>query len=291
MTNFITKTITYGRMIKFQHTIFALPFALAAVVLARHETPITARMLFWIIMAMVGARSAAMGFNRLADASLDARNPRTEIREIPRGTISTHEAAVFVLASVLLFMVAAAKLSVLCFWLSFPVLGVLFIYSYTKRFTWFAHIVLGFAIGMAPMGVWVAVNGVLSWKICILSLALLTYIAGFDILYACQDINFDLKEGLHSIPVRFGLKNALHISTALHVTSTACLAGLYWLFHLSPVYLVFVGIIAVLFVVEHLLVHPEDLSRINMVFFHVNSVISLLVLAAILAGDLLKGVI
>ncbi len=291
MVKYINKTITYGRMIKFQHTIFALPFALAAVVLARHEAAITARMLFWIVLAMVGARSAAMGFNRLADAALDARNPRTEIREIPRGTISVREAAVFVLASVVLFMVAAAKLSMLCFWLSFPVLGVLFLYSYTKRFTWFAHIVLGFAIGMAPMGVWVAVNGFLSWKIAVLSLALLTYIAGFDILYACQDLDFDLEEGLHSIPVRFGARHAMRISTGLHVISTACLAGLFWLFQLSPVYLVFVAVIAGLFVVEHLLVHPEDLSRIDMAFFHVNSVISLLVLAAVLAGDLLKGVV
>jgi 4-hydroxybenzoate polyprenyltransferase len=291
MTNFLNKTITYGRMIKFHHTIFALPFALAAIVLARRETPITGYMLFWVIMAMVGARSAAMGFNRLADASLDARNPRTEIRAIPRGTISTGEAFIFVLASALLFMVAAAKLSVLCFWLSFPVLGVLFIYSYTKRFTWLAHIVLGFAIGMAPMAVWVAVNDVISWKIGILSLALLTYIAGFDILYACQDFDFDIKEGLYSIPVRFGISHAMHISTALHILSVICLAGLYWLFHLSPVYLVFVAVIAGLFVVEHSLVHPDDLTRINMAFFHVNSIISLLVFAAVLAGDLLKGVI
>jgi 4-hydroxybenzoate polyprenyltransferase len=286
-----SKAVIYSRMIKLAHTIFALPFALAAVVLAHRETPITGHMLFWIIMAMVGARSSAMGFNRLADASIDAKNPRTASREIPQGTISMGEASVFVLASVLLFVIASAKLSPLCFRLSFPVLGVLFLYSYTKRFTWLAHMVLGFAIGMAPLAVWIAVNGVLSWKIGVLSLALLTYIAGFDVLYACQDVDFDKKEGLYSIPARFGVAPAMRVSTILHILSVICLAGLYWLFTLSPVYLVFVGIIAGLFILEHALVHPDDLTRINMAFFHVNSIISVLVFVAVLAGDLMVGVL
>jgi 4-hydroxybenzoate polyprenyltransferase len=291
MKTIFSKAVIYSRMIKLSHTVFALPFALAAVVLAHRETPITPHTLFWIVMAMVGARSAAMGFNRLADASLDARNPRTAIREIPKGTISLGEASVFVLASVMLFVIAAAKLSALCFWLSFPVLAVFFMYSYTKRFTWFSHIVLGFAIGMAPMAVWVAVNGSLSWKICILSLALLSYIAGFDVLYACQDVEFDRREGLYSIPLRFGVAPAMRISTLLHVLSVACLAYLYWLFSLSPVYLVFVGIIAGLFIIEHSLVNPDDLSRINMAFFHVNSIISVMVFIAVLSGELMAGVL
>lgn len=289
--NILSKTVIYSRMIKLSHTIFALPFALSSAVLANRVTPITLRMLFWIVVAMFSARSAAMGFNRLADASLDARNPRTAIREVPRGAISIVEVSVFVVVSAALFVIASAKLSTLCFWLSFPVLAVLFFYSYAKRFTWLAHLILGFAIGMAPMAVWVAVNGVLSWKIGVFSIALLSYIAGFDILYACQDVEFDKNERLHSIPARFGIAQALRISSFLHVLSVACLAGLYWLFSLSPVYMVIVGIIAGLFIIEHNLVDPQDLTRINMAFFHVNSIISLLVFAAILSGEMLRGVI
>lgn len=287
----VNQAILYSRMIKLEHTVFALPFALAAAVLAYRETPITLPMLFWIVMAMVGARSAAMGFNRIVDASIDAKNPRTAVREIPRGLISTQQAAVFVVVSSLLFVLSAAMLSRLCLWLSFPVLFVLFSYSYAKRFTWLAHLILGFAIGMVPMGVWVAVKGELSWRIGVLSLALLSYIAGFDILYACQDTAFDRSEGLFSLPARFGAAGAMRVARLLHVVSFGCLAALYPLFALSPVYLVFVLVIGGLFVFEHSLVHPEDLSRIDMAFFHVNSVISVLVLVAILAGQLLVGVI
>jgi len=289
MKGIFSKTITYGRMIKFSHTVFALPFALAAVILAHRETRITWHMLLWIIMAMVGARSAAMGFNRLADASLDARNPRTALREIPKGTISRGQASVFVLASALLFVIASARLSMRCFLLSFPVLGVLFLYSHAKRFTWLAHLVLGFSIGMVPMAVGIALNGALSWKMGILSLALLSYIGGFDILYACQDVDFDKKEGLYSIPARFGIATAMRTSTVLHVLSVMCLASLYWLFPLGRVYLVFVGIIAGLFILEHSLVHPDNLTRIDMAFFHVNSIISVLVFIAVLTGDLMGG--
>jgi len=289
--NLFTKAVVYSRMIKLAHTIFALPFALAAVVLAYRETTITPAMLFWIIVAMVGARSAAMGFNRIADASLDAENPRTVIREIPRGVISVREAALFVIISSLVFIFAAAMLSRLCLLLSFPVLLVLFAYSYAKRFTWLAHMILGFAIGLAPMGVWVAVTGTLAWKIGLLSLALLTYIAGFDILYACQDFEFDKQAGLYSMPARFGVKRAMRISTLLHFTSVICLAGLYLSFALSPVYLVFVAVIAGLFVLEHALVKPGDLTRIDMAFFHVNSMIAVLVFIAVLSGTLLRGII
>ncbi len=282
----LNKAIVYSRMIKLEHTIFALPFALSAVVLAARETPVTASMLFWIVMAMVGARSAAMGFNRIVDARLDAKNPRTAIREIPKGVISVQQAGVFVLLSSALFMLSAAMLSELCLWLSVPVLLILFSYSYAKRFTWLAHIILGFAIGMAPLGVWVAINGAVSWKIGILSLALLTYIAGFDILYACQD-----TEGLFSIPSRFGAARAMLIAKALHLVSFCCLCALYRLFPLSPVYLFFVLVIGGLFIFEHSLVNPRDLTRINMAFFHVNSAISVLVFIAILSGRLLEGIV
>jgi 4-hydroxybenzoate polyprenyltransferase len=281
----LDKAIIYSRMIKLSHTIFALPFALASLVLVHRVSPVDGRTLFWIILAMVGARSAAMGFNRLADAQIDARNPRTEGREIPSRQISIREVTVFVVASTLLFVVSAAMLSTLCFWLSFPVVGLLFFYSYTKRFTWFAHIWLGFAIGLVPMAVWVAVAGEPSWRIGMLSLALLTYIAGFDILYACQDVRFDRQEGLRSIPARFGVPAAMRIAGGLHLASILCLVSLYWLFDLSPAFLFFVGIIGVLFCLEHALVNPDDLSRINIAFFHVNSAISVLVFFAVLSGS------
>ncbi|NTW78034.1 MAG: UbiA family prenyltransferase [Syntrophaceae bacterium] len=289
--NIIPKIVSYSRMIKLSHTIFALPFALSAAILAHRVTPVTSQKLFWIIIAMFGARSAAMGFNRLADASVDAENPRTAVREIPRGVISKADASIFVVLSALLFMIAAANLSSLCFLLSFPVLAVLCFYSYAKRFTWLTHIILGFSIGLAPLAVWIAVNGDVSWKIGILSMALLTYIAGFDILYACQDVEFDRKESLYSIPARFGVVSAMRISSCLHVLSAVCLASLYWLFSLSPVYLVIVGIIAGLFILEHTLVDPHDLTRIDIAFFHVNSVISILVLAAVLSGEMLRGMV
>jgi 4-hydroxybenzoate polyprenyltransferase len=282
----LDRAIIYSRMIKLSHTLFALPFALASLVLVHRVSPVNGKTLFWIVLAMVGARSAAMGFNRLADAEIDARNPRTGGREIPSRKISRGEVTAFILASTLLFVVSAAMLSPLCFWLSFPVVGLLFFYSYTKRFTWFAHIWLGFAIGLVPMAVWVAVAGEISWRIGMLSLALLTYIAGFDILYACQDVRFDRQEGLCSIPARFGVPTAMRVAGGLHMVSILCLVSLFWLFHLSPAYFFFVGIIGVLFCLEHTLVKPDDLSRINIAFFHVNSAISVLVFFAVLSGEL-----
>lgn len=286
-----TKAVVYSRMIKLSHTIFALPFALAAVVLVHRISPLDVRTVFWILMAMVGARSAAMGFNRLVDACIDAKNPRTASREIPAGAISRSEAGAFIISSSLLFILSAAMLSSLCLWLSFPVLAVMFAYSYTKRFTWLNHVILGFAIGMAPMAVWVAATGRLSANIAVLSLALITYIAGFDILYACQDAEFDRKEGLYSIPSRFGIAPAMHIATLLHVISVASLFSLYWLFSLSLAYPFFISIIAVLFFIEHRLVNPHDLSKIDMAFFHVNSIISVLVFFAILSGEVLRGIV
>ncbi len=285
----LDKAIIYARMIKLSHTIFALPFALASLVLVHRVSPVSGTTLLWILLAMVGARSAAMGFNRLADAELDARNPRTDGREIPTRKMTRWEAAAFIAASSLLFLLSAAMLSPLCFRLAFPVLALLFFYSYTKRFTWLAHFWLGLAIGLVPMAVWVAVAGQFSLRIGMLSLALLTYIAGFDILYACQDVRFDREEGLCSIPARFGIPKAMRAARGLHAASLLCLASLYWLFELSPAYLIFVGIIAVLFCIEHALVDPEDLSRIHIAFFHVNSAISVMVFVAVLSGELLGG--
>ncbi len=284
MGNAFSKSVTYSKMIKLSHTIFALPFALSSVILVNRVEPVTVEKIFWIIIAMVGARSAAMGFNRLSDAEIDAGNPRTATREIPAGNISRTEAALFVGISALLFIFAAWMLSTLCFWLSFPVLAILFLYSYTKRFTWMAHIYLGFAIGLAPIAAWVAVAGSIDPRIIVLSLVLLTYIAGFDIMYACQDFAFDSSRGLHSIPARFGIRKSLAASSLLHIISVGLLIWLYFIFPLHPAYLIFTAVI-----VEHRLVNPDDLSKINIAFFHVNSAVSIIVFVAILAGDLLGG--
>jgi len=284
------KMAAYLRMIKFNHTIFALPFALASLVLVSRVSPITLHAVFWIIMAMVGARSAAMGFNRLADASIDSKNPRTAVREIPSGAISKTDAGLFIMVSSILFISSSMMLSWLCFWLSFPVLCILFCYSYTKRFTWLSHIILGFSISLVPMAVWVAVAGTFSIKIGMLCLVLLSYISGFDILYACQDREFDRKEKLYSIPAVFGIKKALAVSSFLHIISFLSLVSLYWIFSLSPVFLIFAGVIAVLFVVEHKLVKPDDLSKVNVAFYHINSIISLLLFVAILSGELLRSI-
>lgn len=283
-----SKTVIYGRMIRFEHTIFALPFALAALLLAQRQSPISFGLCFWIVMAMVGGRSAAMGFNRLVDASIDARNPRTSDRELPSGRISVKETGIFVAVSSLLFVLSSLFISFTCFWCSLIVLILLLGYSYTKRFTWLSHLVLGLVIGLAPLGVWVAVTGTLSGRIAVLSFALCAYIAGFDILYACQDVDFDRQEALHSMPVRFGVEKAMLISSVFHVLAFGALLSLFWFFSLSRIYIVFVLAIGVLLVVEHMLVKPKDLSRIDIAFFHVNSAISVLMFLALLAEEVAR---
>ena len=278
--------VVYGRMIKFSHTIFALPFALSAVVLASSEAPLTIFKLFWILVAMVGARTAAMGVNRIVDADIDESNPRTAMREIPKGEIAKKEAWLVVAGASLLFIFAAWMLSPLCFKLSFPVLILLCAYSFTKRFTWLCHIYLGFAISLAPLGAWVAVTGGFSWGILTLSLALLTYIAGFDILYACQDTDFDRDKGLHSIPANLGVPKAMQISTGIHVATFIFMLLLWPIFHLGWPYGLAVAVIGALLVVEHKLVKPDDLTHVNIAFFHMNSIISVVLFAGILAGHL-----
>ena len=278
----------YGRLIRFEHTVFALPFALAALLLAMRQFSVTFRQGFWIVVAMVGARSAAMGFNRLVDASFDGRNPRTADRELPSGKVTSGETAAFVAASAVLFVLAALFISPLCFRYSFAVLAVLFGYSYTKRFTWLSHLALGIAIGLAPLGVWVALTNSLSVNIAILSLALCAYIAGFDILYACQDVEFDSQEGLCSMPVRFGAEAALTVSGLLHLVAFGALLSLFWFFGLTRVYIVFVLVIGMLLVVEHHLVTPKNFSRIHIAFYWINSVISLLVFAALMTEEILR---
>jgi 4-hydroxybenzoate polyprenyltransferase len=285
----VQKIFTFGRMIKFSHTVFALPFALISVVLAQRHNPITLKLLFLILLAMAGARSAAMGFNRLADAEVDAQNPRTAQRAIPAGILKKKTVALFVTASSLLFILSAFLINRLCFYLSVPILLILFSYSFTKRFTWFSHLYLGLAIGLAPIGAWIAVTGRFSVSILILSLALLTYIAGFDILYACQDLQFDKEMKLFSIPSRWGIKTALSISSVLHAISFFLLCLMYPIFDMGPVYLISVGVIGLLLILEHRLINPEDLSKIQVAFFNVNSIISMMLFLGIFLDEVIKN--
>lgn len=282
------KVGVYGHMIKFSHTVFALPFALAAVILANRHYPITGFQIVWILTAMVAARSAAMGFNRIVDARFDSQNPRTSDREIPSGRLSQQSAGWFVMISAALFCISAGMLSQLCLILAIPVLGILFLYSYTKRFTTLSHVYLGFSISLAPLGAWVAVSGRIDWPILLLCLALLTYIAGFDILYACQDLDFDRSAGLFSIPAQWGAKAAFHVSSLLHLLTFLCLFFMHLAFDMGALYLLTVLIIGALLVAEHRLVRPDDLSRIQAAFFHVNSAISILLFLGILGSELIR---
>ncbi len=282
------KIQVYGKMIKFSHTIFALPFAMSAVAMAWENQAPSPWDLIWILVAMVAARSSAMGFNRIVDAKIDAKNERTAMREIPSGQLSEKQSLIFVAGSSCLFIFSAAMLSSLCFWLSFPVLFLLLFYSYTKRFTKYCHLYLGFAISLAPIGAWVALAGNLSWSIVFLSLALMSYIAGFDILYACQDIDFDKKEGLFSLPSQIGPPKAMLISSLLHVSTIIFLLIMYFTFGMHPVFLIFLVMIGILLIIEHRLVKPDDLTHIHMAFFHMNSVISVLLFIGVLIQGVLK---
>lgn len=286
--NLKKKIQVYGKMIKFSHTLFALPFALSAVVMAFETHPFSFGDLFWILLAMVGARSAAMGFNRIVDAAIDKKNLRTAAREIPSGILSKNESYFFVAASSLIFVLSTAMLSRLCFFLSFPVLLFLFFYSYTKRFTQYCHLFLGFAISLAPVGAWLAITGTLSAGVVFLSLGLLTYISGFDILYACQDIEFDRKEGLFSLPSKIGAKRAMTVSALLHGASFIFLFAMYLSFGMHSVFLIFLVLIGVLLIAEHYLVRPEDLTHINIAFFHINSIISILLFIGVLTQGFFK---
>jgi putative 4-hydroxybenzoate polyprenyltransferase len=278
----------FGRMIKFSHTVFALPFALAAVVLAHRHAPVDPGQLLWILAAMVGARSAAMGFNRIVDARFDRLNPRTADRDIPRGRISVRTAAVFVVLCAALFVLAAGMLSRLCLVLSLPVLVILLLYSYTKRFTSLSHLYLGFAISLAPLGAWIAVTGRFEAPVLTLCLALLTTIAGFDILYACQDTDFDRRAGLLSIPARWGPETAFHVAAALHLAAFGFFFAVHLVFDMGPVYLAALVVIGALLVLEHRLTRPHDLSRIQLAFFNVNGAISLVLFFGILGDELLR---
>ncbi len=282
------KVEVYGRMIKFSHSIFALPFALSAFVLAMRDHSFSIWKFVWIIIAMVAARSAAMGFNRLIDADIDQKNPRTRMREIPSGQLSKSSTIRFILLSGAAFILAAAMLGKVCFYFSLPVLGLLLFYSYTKRFTWLCHIYLGFVISLAPIGAWVAVTNSISFPIVFLALALMANIGGFDILYACQDLDFDADEKLFSIPSALGIEKALKISTLLHAATFLFFAIFFFAFGMSGIYFLTLTVIGVLLVIEHRLVKPDDLSNVNIAFFHINSIISVVLLAGILVNEVLR---
>ncbi|MEO5360056.1 MAG: putative 4-hydroxybenzoate polyprenyltransferase [Nitrospirota bacterium] len=267
-------------MIKFSHSVFALPFAFSSAILAADGLPETKKIV-WITAAMVAARSAAMGMNRVVDRKIDAQNPRTKNREIPAGVISAAEATVFVVLSSVVFGVAAYMLNPLCLKLSPIALSVIFLYSYTKRFTWGCHIVLGVAIALAPLGAWIAIRGSVSWEAAALPAAVVFWLAGFDILYALADIDFDKSYGLYSIPQRFGIRTSLYIARGFHLLTWILLIVSGVVFHLGIVYYIGMAIVAVLLIYEHNLVRPGDLSKLDMAFFNMNGYISVTVLAFI----------
>jgi 4-hydroxybenzoate polyprenyltransferase len=270
------KIADYFRLVKFSHSVFALPFAFTAAIIAAEGLP-TLHQIFWITVAMIGGRSGAMGMNRIIDRKIDSLNPRTRDRELPRGVIKTSEAFTFTLVAFGFLVLAAYMLNPLCFKLSPLVLLVLFTYSYTKRFTWLCHIVLGIALSLAPLGAWIAVRGTFEYDILPLSLAIMFWVAGFDTLYGLQDMDFDRKHNIYSIPSIFGIKTSLWIARIFHLITIGLLVSLVAIFHLSVIYLIGVAVAFALLLYEHLLVKPDDLSKLNMAFFNMNGYISITV--------------
>ncbi|HJU92716.1 MAG TPA: UbiA-like polyprenyltransferase [Pyrinomonadaceae bacterium] len=278
MSTVLKNTRLTLEMIKIEHTLFALPFAFLGAVLAANGLP-SARQILWIVVAMVGARSAAMAFNRIADRSLDARNPRTASRALPAGLLSVGFVWVFTIVSAALFILAAAMLNRLTLILSPVALGCVLLYSFTKRWTQFSHLVLGACLSIAPTGAWIAVRGEIGSAVpVLLSLVVLLWTAGFDILYACQDYDFDRREGLRSIPARFGISRALWIARALHAAAFLALVWLFLITGLGPV--AFAGVLTTgaLLIYQHRLVRANDLGRLNAAFFTTNAFVSVILL-------------
>jgi 4-hydroxybenzoate polyprenyltransferase len=267
-------------MIKFEHSVFALPFALTGALLAVRQSRLPTLAAFgkigWIVVAMIGARSAAMAFNRLIDVGFDSRNPRTRMRHLPAGILSRGFTWGFVTVSALVFVFAAGQLNPLCFRLAPVALGIVFFYSFTKRFTSFSHLVLGFALGVAPAAAWIAITGALDPRILWLTAAVMFWTAGFDIIYACQDYEFDTAEGLFSLPRRLGVAGALRVARLFHVLMIACLLALVYGFGLGALSLVGVAAVTALLIYEHSLVSANDLSRVDAAFFTMNGYVSVL---------------
>jgi 4-hydroxybenzoate polyprenyltransferase len=271
----VAKLRTTLEMIKFEHSVFALPFALVAGMLAVRGWP-TWRQALWLIVAMVGARSAAMTFNRIADRKFDAVNPRTRMRALPAGRLTLRFAVGFTVISCGILAFAAWELSPLAFMLSPLAIAVLLLYSYTKRFTLFSHLVLGVADGLAPVAAWIALRNSVSLSVLMLGAAVAFWVGGFDLIYACQDIEFDRRVGIHSVPQRFGVAAALYSSIACHLAMVALLFGVIRMENLGGVAMGGLALMAALLAYEHWIVRPSDLSRLNAAFFTVNGYISLL---------------
>jgi len=274
-------------MIKWEHSIFALPFALCGAMLAAAGVP-GWHQLVWIVVAMISARSAAMAFNRVADAGLDAANPRTQTRALPAGTLSPAFVTTFVIISSAIFIFAAAQLNHLALILSPVALAVLLLYSYAKRVTRWSHLVLGFALGIAPTAAWIAVRGSLDPRILLLTAAVTFWVAGFDVLYACQDYEFDRTTGLHSIPRFFGIRRSLTIARIFHAVMLLLLIAFVLSFGLGKLAMAGVLAVALLLAYEHSLVSPADLSKLNAAFFTMNGVISVLFFVFVAADLLLR---
>lgn len=267
-------------MIKFEHSIFALPFAYLGAILGSLEInghfP-SWMQIFWITVAMIGARSAAMALNRIIDRKIDAKNPRTANRHIPKGLIPIPFAWRFVIASFILLFIAASQLNMLAVELLPIAVFFLVFYSYTKRFTWACHFVLGIATGLGPLGGWIATTGQIDIKGILLFLTVALWIGGFDVIYACQDVEFDRSEGLHSIPVRFGIKRGLQISSLMHLGTALGLFGLLWITDLGIYFGLGVTVSLLILIYEHSIVSYDDLSRLNTAFFTMNGVLSIIV--------------
>jgi 4-hydroxybenzoate polyprenyltransferase len=282
----LSRLSVYASFVRVSHSVFALPFALAGALLAAQHTAVTWATIGWILVAMVAARSAAMGFNRLVDARLDALNPRTANREIPRGAMSVREAVTFVAVSSAVFVFASWRLNVVCFVLSPVALAIVFWYSLAKRFTTWTQLFLGLAMAVAPVGGWLAVGGRGGWEPWLLAAAIGTWVGGFDVLYACQDLDFDRAHGLNSIPVRFGIRRSLLISRAMHALAVCCLLALALVSPLGGIYLFGVALVAAMLVYEQSLVRADDLSQVKRAF-DLNGyvgILYLLVLTAALYG-------
>lgn len=274
----IARLRTYASFVRFSHSVFALPFALVGALLATRVVPWEWTRLFWIVACMVTARSAAMGFNRLADATFDARNPRTAMRELPQGRMSRREATVFVVIASVAFIASTYPLGPLCLALSPVALAIVFWYSLAKRFTAYTQLFLGLAMAVAPVGGWLAAGGRGGWEPWLLGLAIGAWVGGFDVLYACQDVEVDRREGLRSIPVRFGVARSLAISRGMHVVAVVSLAALGVAASLGAVYAAGVAGVAVLLVYEQSLVRADDLSQVKFAF-DLNGWVGLLYLA------------
>jgi 4-hydroxybenzoate polyprenyltransferase len=283
----IERLRTYASFVRLSHSVFALPFALVGALLATRVVPLSWGRVGWIVACMVTARGAAMGFNRLSDAAFDARNPRTAMRELPRGVMSRGEATAFVAVASALFVFSAGQLSTLCLVLSPVALAIVFWYSLAKRVTYYTQLFLGLAMAVAPVGGWLAAGGRAGWEPWLLGAAIGTWVAGFDVLYACQDLEVDRREGLRSIPVRFGIPKALVISRAMHVVTLTCLAALGWVVPLGPIYFGGVAGVSILLVWEQSLVRADDLSQVKRAF-DMNGYVGILYMAttmiAIYAG-------